>query len=56
MDVNARREGTEVQEFTSGKRADVLIIGGGIGGLAAATALTQKGLTVKLYERQREFG
>ena len=46
----------EVQEFTSGKRADVLIVGGGIGGLAAATALTQKGLTVKLYERQREFG
>ena len=56
MDENARREGTQVQEFTSGQRADVLIIGGGIGGLAAATALTQKGLTVKLYERQAEFG
>jgi len=56
MDVNARREAVTVQEFTSGRRADVLIIGGGIGGLAAATALTQKGLTVRLYERQQEFG
>lgn len=56
MNVNARREATVVQEFDSGKRADVIIIGGGIGGLAAATALTQKGLSVKLYERQTEFG
>lgn len=56
MDVQARREGTEVQEFTSGERADVIIVGGGIGGLAAATALTQKGLSVKVYERAREFG
>lgn len=56
MDVNARRELTEVREFTSGERADVIIVGGGIGGLAAATALTQKGLTVRLYERAREFG
>lgn len=56
MDVHARREAVTVQEFTSGRRANVLIIGGGIGGLAAATALTQKGLTVRLYERQQEFG
>lgn len=56
MDVNARRELTEVREFTSGERADVIIVGGGIGGLAAATALTQQGLTVRLYERAREFG
>lgn len=56
MDVNARRETTRVQEFSSGERANVIIIGGGIGGLAAATALTSKGLTVRLYERQKEFG
>ncbi|MHA6511226.1 FAD-dependent oxidoreductase [Tessaracoccus sp. Z1128] len=37
-------------------RSDVIIIGGGIGGLAAATALSRQGLTVKLYERQHEFG
>lgn len=56
IDPLARIEATTVHEFTSGERADVIIIGGGIGGLAAATSLTQKGLTVKLYERQREFG
>ena len=56
MDANARREAVVVKEFTTGERPDVLIIGGGIGGLAAATALTQKGLTVRLYERQKEFG
>lgn len=56
MDVNARREVTEVREFTSGERVEVIIIGGGIGGLSAATALTQKGLTVRVYERAREFG
>ncbi|HZK05999.1 MAG TPA: FAD-dependent monooxygenase [Actinomycetaceae bacterium] len=56
MDPNARRDTTEVQEHTSGERADVIIIGGGIGGMAAATALTLKGLTVKLYERASEFG
>ena len=31
-------------------------VGGGIGGLPAATALTQQGLTVRLFERAREFG
>ena len=56
MDVNARREGVEVQAVGSGARADAIIIGGGIGGLAAATALTQKGFSVKVYERAREFG
>ena len=35
---------------------DVIIIGGGIGGLSAATALTRKGARVRLYERSAEFG
>jgi 3-hydroxybenzoate 6-monooxygenase len=35
---------------------DVIIVGGGIGGLSAATALTRKGLRVRLYERSSEFG
>lgn len=35
--------------------ADVIIIGGGIGGLAAATALARKGVRVRLYERSAEF-
>ena len=56
MDVNARREATAVPESTTDTRADVIVIGGGIGGLAAATALTGAGLTVRLYERQQEFG
>ena len=35
---------------------DVIVIGGGIGGLSAATALRRKGLSVRLYERSAEFG
>lgn len=35
---------------------DVLIVGGGIGGLSAATALARKGIRVRLYERSSEFG
>jgi salicylate hydroxylase len=35
---------------------DVLIVGGGIGGLANALALTRKGLRVRLLERAAEFG
>ena len=34
----------------------ILIAGGGIGGLAAALACTQAGWTVQLFERAREFG
>ncbi len=36
--------------------ADVLVVGGGIGGLANALALTRKGLRVRLLERAAEFG
>jgi len=35
---------------------DVLIVGGGIGGLANALALSRKGLRVRLLERAAEFG
>ena len=35
---------------------DVLVIGGGIGGLSAAFALTRQGLRVRLLERAAEFG
>lgn len=35
---------------------DVIIIGGGIGGLAASVALRHKGLKVRVYERAAEFG
>lgn len=56
MDPNARREMTKVESEVSGKRADVIIIGGGIGGMAAATSLNQQGLTVKLYEKAPAFG
>jgi 2-polyprenyl-6-methoxyphenol hydroxylase-like FAD-dependent oxidoreductase len=36
--------------------ADVLVVGGGIGGLANALALTRKGLRVRVLERAAEFG
>ena len=35
---------------------DVLVVGGGIGGLWAAFALTRKGLDVRVLERSAEFG
>jgi salicylate hydroxylase len=37
-------------------RPDVLIVGGGIGGLGAALALARKGLSVRVLERAAEFG
>ncbi len=36
-------------------RPDVLVIGGGIGGLSAALALAREGIEVRLYERATEF-
>jgi 3-hydroxybenzoate 6-monooxygenase len=38
------------------RRPDVIVVGGGIGGLSAAFALTRKGLNVRVLERSREFG
>jgi 3-hydroxybenzoate 6-monooxygenase len=37
-------------------RQDVIVVGGGIGGLSAAFALTRKGLRVRVLERSAEFG
>jgi 3-hydroxybenzoate 6-monooxygenase len=36
-------------------RPDVIIVGGGIGGLSAAFALTRKGVSVRVLERSAEF-
>ena len=35
---------------------DILIAGGGIGGLAAALALAQSGVSSTVFEQAREFG
>jgi 3-hydroxybenzoate 6-monooxygenase len=35
---------------------DVIVVGGGIGGLSAAYALARKGLRVRVLERAKEFG
>jgi salicylate hydroxylase len=35
---------------------DVIVVGGGIGGLSAAFALSRKGLKVRVLERSKEFG
>jgi salicylate hydroxylase len=40
----------------AGPRPDVIVVGGGIGGLSAAFALTRKGLRVRVLERSAEFG
>ena len=37
-------------------KAEVIVVGGGIGGLATALALAQKGLRVHVLERSSEFG
>jgi 2-polyprenyl-6-methoxyphenol hydroxylase-like FAD-dependent oxidoreductase len=39
---------------TADKRS-VIVVGGGIGGLAAALALAQKGVAVRLFEQAPEF-
>jgi 3-hydroxybenzoate 6-monooxygenase len=37
-------------------RPDVIVVGGGIGGLSAAFALARQGLRVRVLERSRQFG
>lgn len=41
---------------TTARQPDVLVVGGGIGGLSAACALARQGLRVRVLERAKEFG
>src|SRR5579871_3466896 len=41
--------------MTTAGRPEVIVVGGGIGGLSAAFALTRKGLRVRVLERSAEF-
>lgn len=39
-----------------GRRPDAIVVGGGIAGLAAATALAERGVAVTVLERERQLG
>lgn len=55
--IEGRPEGTGVERETIGTRPlRVAVVGGGIGGLAAANALLQRGLKVDVYEQASELG
>jgi salicylate hydroxylase len=41
---------------SAARRPDVLVVGGGIGGLSSAFALARQGLRVRVLERAKEFG
>ncbi|MEV6057839.1 FAD-dependent oxidoreductase [Streptomyces sp. NPDC052107] len=43
-------------ESTPAGRPDVLVVGGGIGGLSSAFALARQGLRVRVLERAQQFG
>lgn len=45
--------GTKEMEKTSKDKLDVLIVGGGIGGLTAGISLRQQGHNVEVYEQSR---
>ena len=42
--------------MTTGKQPSIAIVGAGMGGLAAAAALRQRGVDVQVYEQARRFG
>lgn len=44
------------RRFASGDAPDVAVVGGGVAGLAAATALAERGARVTLYEREQALG
>jgi 3-hydroxybenzoate 6-monooxygenase len=53
--VPVHQEMTQVESRVSGP-VDVIVVGGGIGGLSNALALTNKGLKVRIYEQAGAFG
>ena len=47
---------SELEWITVIKAKDVVVVGGGLGGLSAAISLAQKGYSVSLYEKNKHLG
>lgn len=56
MTTHPLSDGPALPESAAPARVDVVIVGGGIGGLASAVALTRAGLTCRVLEQAPAFG
>ncbi|HEY6497515.1 MAG TPA: FAD-dependent oxidoreductase [Trebonia sp.] len=54
--MSGGQPGPEREPGRPGPPPDVIVVGGGIGGLSAAFALARKGIKVRVLERSAEFG
>src|SRR6266567_1337050 len=53
--ASQRRQTREQRPMTTGSKRSVIVVGGGIGGLAVSLALAKKGIAVRLFEQAPEI-